>query len=147
RMTFGLATQFEQSTWLWTAHRTRTTTQTFQKLVAFARRPAVARYIDSVRTTNGEQEIRFKNDSVIMFGAREQGFGRGFDEVDGEGFDEAQILTEKALEDMVPATNQSRMPHGALVLFMGTPPRPTDPGEVFTLRRKEALEDKPDDVV
>jgi hypothetical protein len=68
-----------------------------------------------------------------------RGFGRGFDEVDVEVFDEAQILTEKALEDMVAATNQSRHPHGALLFFMGTPPRPVDPGEAFTERRKEAL--------
>ena len=33
--------------------------------------------------------------------------------------DEAQILTEKAMEDMVPATNAA--PNG-LVLMMGTPP-------------------------
>jgi hypothetical protein len=73
-----------------------------------------------------------------MFGAREQGFGRGFDEVDIEVFDEAQILTEKALEDMIAATNQSRHPHGALLFFMGTPPRPSDPGEAFGLKREGA---------
>lgn len=152
RTVFALATTFEDSTWLWTAHRTRTATQTFQKLAGFAQRKGVKRYLlpdrsDGIRTTNGEQEIRFRNGSRLLFGAREQGFGRGFDEVDGEVFDEAQILTERALEDMVPATNQSRMPHGALLLFMGTPPRPVDPGEVFTLRRKEAIEGKPADVV
>lgn len=152
RTVFGLATTFEDSTWLWTAHRTRTATQTFQKLAGFAQRKAVRRYLkpdrsDGIRSTNGEQEIRFRNGSRLMFGAREQGFGRGFDEVDGEVFDEAQILTEKALEDMIPATNQSRMPHGALLLFMGTPPRPVDPGEVFTQRREEALEGKPEGVL
>jgi hypothetical protein len=82
-----------------------------------------------------------------MFGAREQGFGRGFEEVDVEVFDEAQILTEKALEDMVAATNQSRHPHGALLFFMGTPPRPTDPGEAFALKRSKALSGKADDMV
>jgi len=76
---------------------------------------------------------------MIMFGAREQGFGRGFDEIDIEVFDEAQILTEKALEDMVAATNQSRHPHGALLFYMGTPPRPIDAGEAFTAKRTKAL--------
>src|SRR5690606_6447420 len=90
----------------------------------------------------GEQEIPFKNGSRILFGAREGGFGRGFDEVDIEVFDEAQILTIKALEDMVAATNQSRFVHGALLFYMGTPPRPIDPGEMFTARRQEALEFK-----
>ena len=56
--------------------------------------------------------------------------------------DEAQILTEKAMEDMVPATNAA--PNG-LVLMMGTPPRPSDPGEVFMNRRAAALSgDDPD---
>jgi hypothetical protein len=96
---------------------------------------------------NGEQEIHFTNGSVIMFGAREGGFGRGFDEVDIEVFDEAQILTEKALEDMVAATNQSRFPAGALLFFMGTPPRPVDPGEAFKTRRREALAGETEDAV
>jgi hypothetical protein len=101
----------------------------------------------AIRTANGEQEILFTNGSIIMFGAREQGFGRGFDEVDIEVFDEAQILTEKALEDIVPAANQSRQPSGALLFFMGTPPRPTDPGEEFTNRRAKALSGKADNMV
>lgn len=139
RIIFALCVLFPNTKVLWTAHRTRTATNTFRSLQGFARRKKVAPYIKHIRTANGEQEIAFRNGSVIMFGAREQGFGRGFDEVDIEVFDEAQILTEKALEDMVAATNQARHPHGALLFYMGTPPRPTDPGEAFTLRRNKAL--------
>lgn len=142
RIVFALCTLFPGLTVLWSAHRTRTASKTFGSMRGFASRKAVAPYVLSIRSTNGEQEIHFVNGSVIMFGAREQGFGRGFDEVDIEVFDEAQILTEKALEDMVAATNQSRFPAGALLFFMGTPPRPVDPGEAFKLRRKEALEIK-----
>ncbi len=152
RIVFALCVLFPGFKVLWTAHRTRTSTMTFKSLQGFARRKAVRPYLaedrnDGIRTTNGEQEIRFRNGSVIMFGAREAGFGRGFDEVDVEVFDEAQILTEKALEDMVAATNQSRHTHGALLFFMGTPPRPVDPGEAFTLRREEALSGKSEDAV
>lgn len=152
RAVFALSTHLDDQTWLWTAHRTRTATQTFQKLAGFAQSKRVKPYLasnrnDGIRTANGEQEIEFRNGSRILFGAREQGFGRGFDEVDGEVFDEGQILTEKALEDMVPAANQSRNPHGALLIFMGTPPRPVDPGEVLKSRRRKALAAKPDDVV
>lgn len=132
---------------LWSAHRTRTATKTFGSLKGITSRKKIAPFMLDPRNTNGEQEIRFKNGSVIMFGAREQGFGRGFDEVDIEVFDEAQILTEKALEDMVPAANQSRHPAGALLFFMGTPPRPTDPGEEFTNRRAKALDGKTTDLV
>jgi phage terminase large subunit-like protein len=132
---------------LWTAHRTRTTSMTFTSLQAMVRKKKIWPHVDAIRTSNGEQEIRFKNGSVIMFGAREQGFGRGFDEVDAEVFDEAQILTEKALEDMVPAANQSRQESGALLFFMGTPPRPTDPGEEFANRRSKAMSGKAKNIV
>ncbi|PPI08224.1 terminase [Rathayibacter sp. AY1B8] len=144
RMVFALSTIFPETTALWTAHRSQTASMTFQKLAAYARKPAVQPYLavnrsDGLRSTNGQQEIEFRNGSRILFGAREQGFGRGFDEVDIEVFDEAQILTEKALEDMVPAANQSRNPHGGLLIFMGTPPRPVDPGDAFKARRRKAL--------
>lgn len=140
RIVVALCTLFPNLTVLWSAHRTRTASKTFGTLRGLVGRRAVAPYVRSVRSVNGEQELVFTNGSVIMFGAREQGFGRGFDEVDIEVFDEAQILTEKALEDMVAATNQSRFPAGALLFFMGTPPRPVDPSEAFKARRREALE-------
>jgi hypothetical protein len=132
---------------LWTAHRTRTATKTFHTLKGMTERPKVKPHMLDPRLSNGEQEIRFRNGSVIMFGAREQGFGRGFDEIDVEVFDEAQILSEKALEDMVPATNQSRQGTGALLFFMGTPPRPGDPGDEFTNRRNRAISGKSDSMV
>ena len=139
---------------VWTAHRTRTATNTFRALQGICRRKRVAPHIAmnergklAIRTSNGEQEIAFRNGSVIMFGAREQGFGRGFDVVDIEVFDEAQILTEKALEDMVAATNQAQHPHGALLFYMGTPPRSVDPSEAFTLKREKALSGKSEDLL
>lgn len=132
---------------VWTAHRTRTATKTFRSMQGMVRRGKIAPFVRHIRTANGEQEISFRNGSIIMFGAREQGFGRGFDEVDVEVFDEAQILTEKALEDMVAATNQSRHPHGALLFYMGTPPRPVDPGEVFSNKRAKALAGEAKDTV
>jgi hypothetical protein len=129
---------------LWTAHRTRTSTKTFKSMQGYVKRKRIAPHLkvsrsDGIRAANGEQEIEFANGSIIMFGAREGGFGRGFDKVDIEVFDEAQILGEKALEDMVAATNQSEQPAGALLFFMGTPPRPSDPGEEFGNRRSRAL--------
>lgn len=143
----ALCLLFPGMTVLWTAHRTRTATKTFHALKAMTERPKIKPLMLDPRLSNGEQELRFRNGSVIMFGAREQGFGRGFEEVDIEVFDEAQILSEKALEDMVPATNQSRQPAGALLFFMGTPPRPADPGAEFTNRRDAALSGQSEDMV
>lgn len=129
---------------LWTAHRVRTHNETFKSMDGMAQRKGVAPFINAVRKANGEQEIEFTNGSRILFGARESGFGRGFAKVDVLVLDEAQILTEKAMEDMVPATNAA--PNG-LVIMTGTPPRPIDPGEVFTSRRAAALSGDDDDVL
>lgn len=139
---------------LWTAHRTRTSTKTFKTMQGYVKRKRIAQHLkvsrsDGIRAANGEQEIEFANGSIIMFGAREGGFGRGFDKVDIEVFDEAQILGEKALEDMVAATNQSEQASGALLFFMGTPPRPVDleKGDEFGARRSRALGGRDKDTV
>lgn len=136
-MVFALCTLNKNLTVVWTAHRTRTSDETFQKMRTMALHPRVKPHIlGNPRQANGQQQILFTNGSRILFGAREQGFGRGFDKVDVLVLDEAQILTEAAMSDMVPATNAA--PNG-LVFLMGTPPRPKDPGEVFTNRRGDAL--------
>lgn len=138
---------FPGMTVLWTAHRTRTSNETFAAMKAMTSRRKIKPLMFEPRSVNGEQEIRFRNQSRILFGAREQGFGRGFAEVDIEVFDEAQILTESALEDMVAATNQAKHPAGALLFYMGTPPRPKDPGEVFRNKRAAALSGRSKDMV
>jgi hypothetical protein len=142
---FALCLLRPNLTVIWTAHRLRTAEETFGKMQAFAKRKKIAPHIAKIVLGSGDEEIVFRNGSRILFGARERGFGRGFDEVDVLIFDEAQILTESALDDMIPATNQSREPTGALLLFMGTPPKPSDPGEVFTRMRNEALSGEDDD--
>jgi hypothetical protein len=138
---FALCTLFPNMTVIWTAHHTRTSTETFGKMRAMARKKRVAPFIETVRATNGEQAVIFKNESRILFGARDQGFGLGFDMVDVLVLDEAQRVKEVAMADMVPATNAS--PNG-LVFLMGTPPRSTDNGDVFAARRKDALDGDPD---
>jgi hypothetical protein len=138
---FALCTIHPNLTVIWTAHRTRTHNETFKKMQGMASKPKIAPYIANVRAANGEQEITFTKGSRILFGARESGFGRGFDEVDILVLDEAQILTADAMSDMVPATNAAK---NGLVFMMGTPPRPKDPGEVFTNVRAAALGGDPD---
>lgn len=127
---------------IWTSHHLATTNKTLATARGMARRKKIAPHIKAVRTSHGEGQVEFTNGSLIMFGARSQGFGRGFDVIDAEVFDESQILDTKALEDMVAATNQARHPHGALLFFMGTPPRPGDKSEAFENRRAKALEGK-----
>ena len=145
----GLALEFPGTRIVWTSHHGRTTTNTFRSMQGMVARRKVRPLLapNGIRVANGEQEIRFANGSIIMFGAREHGFGRGLDAIDVEVFDEAQILSLKALEDMVPATNQARHPHGALVFFIGTPPRPSDDGEAFAAKRTAAIDGRTTDQV
>lgn len=132
----ALATLNEGLFVLWTAHRTRTADETFGYMRGLAAKKQVAPYVAGVRAANGQQEVRFTNGARILFGAREGGFGRGFAGVDVIVFDEAQILGQRALDDMVPAVNTAPNP---LILRAGTPPKPTDPSEAFTEFRKAAL--------
>lgn len=142
-LVFAMCVKNPGLTAIWTAHRTRTAGETFKNMQGLARRDKVSPHIDKVSLARGEESVRFKNGSRILFGARERGFGRGFAGVDILIFDEAQILSESAMDDMVPATNAAPNP---LILFAGTPPKPTDPGETFTRLRSDALSGEVDDV-
>lgn len=141
----ALCIEFPGLRCIWTSHHGRTTTNTFRAVQGAVRRRGVAQHLkpggrtQGIRTGSGEQEIEFGNGSIIMFGAREQGFGRGMDAIDVIVFDEAQILGIKALEDMVPSTLAARHEHGALLFFIGTPPRAIDDGSAFTAKRAAAL--------
>lgn len=122
---------------IWTAHRKTTAAETFAQFEGMAQRPKVKPHIRQVFRGKGDEKIVFNNGSRILFGARESGFGRGFSDVDILVFDEAQIMNQTVLEDMGAAQNVAENP---LTFLMGTPPRPKDPGEVFTMTRQEALD-------
>lgn len=139
----GLCIQLPGLTTIWTAHRSRTAGETFKAMQTIAAMKRVAPHIERVVMARGDEAVRFKNGSRVLFGARERGFGRGFAGVGVLIFDEAQILSDAAMDDMLPATNAATNP---LVLLAGTPPRPTDPGEVFTTLRAEALSGESDEV-
>lgn len=123
---------------IWTAHHSRTSDQTFNDLADLAggRTSVFHPYISRIRRANGQQEIRFANNSAILFGAREHGFGRGLHGADMEVFDEAQILTVRALDNLIPVMNTAPDP---LAVFLGNPPKPGDPCEVFADKRRTAL--------
>jgi hypothetical protein len=133
---FALCLRNPGTTVIWTAHRFKTARETFTAMKAISRKPSVAPEIERVANANGEEGIYFANGSRVLFGARENGFGLGFAGVGVLVLDEAQRLTSKAMDDLIPTTNAHPNP---LILMTGTPPRPTDPGEVFTMLRKEAL--------
>lgn len=136
-LTFALCANTPGLLVIWTAHHLKTAGETFLDMQGYAEKPGVAPFIDRVYTGSGDEEIRFKNGSRILFGARERGFGRGIPGVDALIFDEAQILSDKALEAMLATMNTSRL---GLHLYIGTPPRPTEAhmAESFTSMRQDA---------
>jgi hypothetical protein len=121
---------------LWTAHRVPTANETFGSMKALVEQPRLRAHIVSATAPAGNGVVKFRNGSRILFGAREKGFGRGFQKVGIIVFDEGQILGQAALDDMIPATNTHPNP---LIFFVGTPPKPSDPSDVFLNMRHEAL--------
>lgn len=143
-ISFALCIDVPGLTVIWTSHHARTAAETFLAMQGFARRRKVAPHVEAVYRGSGDEEVRFGNRSRILFGARERGFGRGFAGVDILVCDEAQILTDKALDNMLATLNTSA---NGLPLFMGTPPTPTDPSEAFRRMRTDALSGDADDLV
>lgn len=127
---------------IWTAQIKDTALETFEKFVELVEKsPRLKRHIRSMPRGKGDEAIHFNNGSSIEFGARESGFGRGRTDVDVIVFDEGQHLSNDALENMGAAQNVAVNP---LCFVVGTPPRPKDKGEWFTLLRQEALDGESD---
>jgi len=126
---------------IWTAHRKTTARETFDQFDGMAQRPRVAAHVRQVLHGKGDEAIHFNNGSRILFGSRDLGFGRGFAGVDILVCDEGQMLSESTLEDLGATQNTAPDP---LFFVMGTPPRPKDAGEFFTLLRQEALDGESD---
>lgn len=122
---------------IWTAQVKDTALETFTKFLELAAAPRVKAHIKATPQGKGDEAIVFNNGSSIEFGARESGFGRGRTDVDVIVFDEGQHLSNNALENLGAAQNVAVNP---LCFVMGTPPRPQDKGEWFTLLRQEALD-------
>src|SRR5215207_829724 len=120
---------------IWSAHHARTHEETFLAMQGFCKRTKVAPYIDQVFVGSGTEEIRFTNGSRLLFGARERGFGRGIPGVDVLISDEAQIMSDKALDAQLATMNVSQF---GLAFFIGTPPRPDGPSEGFSRMRDDA---------
>jgi len=127
---------------IWTAQVKDTALETYAKFVELVdASPRLRRHIGRMPSGKGDEAIVFVNGSSIEFGARESGFGRGRTDVDVIVFDEGQHLSTNALENLGAAQNVAVNP---LCFVMGTPPRPQDKGEWFSLLRQEALDGESD---
>lgn len=135
---FALAIRFANLNLVWTAHHRDTAVETFENMVEMATEPLVAAHVAprGIHRAKDTWSIRFRNGSRIRFAARESGFGRGKSNVDIIMFDEAQILSQAAVENMTAATNLSPI---GIKIFVGTPPRAFDRAQVFKRKRHNAL--------
>ena len=123
---------------VWTAHHFKVCRETFNAMRGLAESELLRPHVDpnQIYTAAGNESITFRNGSRILFMARENNALRGFAKISRLILDEGQILSERAMADIVPTLNQSTNPQ---VILMGTPPKPSDPAEVFTNQRNEAL--------
>jgi hypothetical protein len=126
---------------LHTAHEVKTARKAFLRLASFFENdreyPELAALVQDVRRTNGQEAIVLANGGSVEFVARSKGSGRGFT-VDCLVMDEAQELSDDALEALMPTTSAAPTGNPQWVVT-GTPPGPAANGEVFTRTRAEAL--------
>jgi hypothetical protein len=133
---FGACVEYPGLLCIWTAHHSTTSDETFEAMQGFAARLKVKPFIEQIFKGSGDEEIRFWNGSRIMFGARERGFGRGMPGVDVIVNDEAQILSQRAMQNMLATMNTSKL---GLHVYAGTPPKPEDNSEMWLGIRADAL--------
>lgn len=135
---------------LHTAHEVKTAQKHFRRLKYFfgsqaedasAQFPELNALVKQVRSVNGQEAIFLENGGSIELVARSKNSGRGFT-VDVLVMDEAQELSEDALEALMPTTSAAPLGNPQWI-FTGTPPGPNAVGEVFTRVRREALGEKP----
>lgn len=132
---FGLCKRFPGLLVIWTSHHSSTTAETFEAIQGFASRIRVAPHIEFIHTGSNEEEVKFWNGSRILFGARERGFGRGIPGVDILVCDEGQIMSQRAMQNMIATLNTSWL---GLHIYAGTPPKPEDNSENWMTSRDEA---------
>lgn len=150
---------------LHTAHEVKTAQKHFRRLKHFfgnqandpgAKYPELNALVKQVRSVNGQEAIvlhvasceavrggvcRCAGGGSVEVIARSKNSGRGFT-VDVLVMDEAQELSEDALEALVPTTSAAPLGNPQWI-FTGTPPGPNASGQVFTRIRREALGKEP----
>lgn len=127
---------------LHTAHEVKTARKAFLRLCSFFENkrayPELAELVSEIRRTNGQEAVVLRNGGSVEFVARSKGSGRGFT-VDVLVMDEAQELSDDALEALMPTTSAAPLGNPQWILT-GTPPGPSANGEVFTRTRTDAIE-------
>ena len=120
----------------WTAHHNKVMLETFTSLKATAGRAGVLPHVKATPSGAEYRAIEFVNGSRIVMAARESGALRGVPKIAVLVLDEAQIMSDDAMADMLPTQNQAEHP---LTIMMGTPPPPKYAGGAFAQQREQAI--------
>lgn len=126
---------------LHTAHEVKTARKHFNRFVSFFENddyPELKALVVEIRKANGQEAIVLSNGGSLEMVARSKGAGRGFT-VDVLVFDEAQELSDEALEALKPTLSSAPL-RNPQTIFTGTPPSEKMAGEVFTRTRKSLID-------
>lgn len=117
---------------LYTCQHGDTSDEMFQALAAPFQdedEPELQDLLQAVRKVNGQQAIRLKNGGLIRFTTRTDSLARG-KTYDVLIYDEAQELTSSQQAASLPAISAGPKKNPQTI-YLGTPPKPDDKGEVF----------------
>lgn len=127
---------FGEKTIICSAHETDTARQVFERLLdVIEDNPSVEARVAAVMKAVGREYIRFHGGAAIRIKARSVSGSRGFSS-DCLLLDEAQILGRAAWSSILPTMSARPNPQAWL---LGTPPTPTDDGEVFGQLRAQGV--------
>ncbi|MBR2674306.1 MAG: hypothetical protein IKE52_02480 [Mogibacterium sp.] len=127
---------------LHTAHQVRTSKKAFRRLSAMfedKRHPEIIGLVKQIRRTNGEEAIELWNGGTIEYSSRSRQSARGIEGISLVVFDEAQELTDDQVESII-ATLAASATGTRQIIYTGTPPYPSCPGEVFRRIRKSIID-------
>lgn len=127
---------------LHTAHQVRTSKKAFRRLSAMfedKRHPEIMELVKQIRRTNGEECIELYNGGSIEYSSRSRQSARGIEGISLVVFDEAQELTDDQVESIL-ATLAASATGTRQIIYTGTPPYPSCPGEVFRRQRTSHIE-------
>lgn len=140
RVLYGLLVNNERI--IWTAHLGRTARRAFLRLASIftnQEHPEILDAVRQVRYTIGEEAILMKSGGSVEFSSRTRQAGRGFDAVSTVIFDEAQELEESQIEALT-ATLSASATGTRQLYYLGTPPYPGCPGDVFRRFRQACID-------
>lgn len=123
---------------VYTAHLQKTSTETFEEMANFFDTPRIRKYLLTIKTALGREQIILKSGARVKFLARTRNGGRG-QHGDLLIFDEAQELDDTTQASFIPAISASMNPQ---TIYMGTPPDENCTGGVFRGIRDNALAKK-----